>query len=210
MSVSVQEEVNGAVIVLSLIKHFKNFLWKEVAPSLQSLTCLLPSPVTKEEQRAKVLQKCKSSCSSSIYIRCWNPQPSLPDTSGKCISSRPRMHHHGGVGGRVGTDSRISILRGRKKLRKSLTLKYMLSYFRSFLNSKSMKKAAGRTMEGCEQNEGDWQLKDGVAGALLCPLSMQWVDVCQNPWALIVGQCLYSVQCHSIHLKWQRKSWDIV
>lgn len=64
------------------------------------------------------------------------------------------MHHHGGVGGRVGTDRRIIILRGRKKLRGSLTAKYIFSYFRSLCNSRSMKKAEeGDTMESCEQVE---------------------------------------------------------
>lgn len=166
-SLSVQEEVNGAVIAPSLIKHFKNFLWKGVA-LLLSLTCLLPSPVTQKEQRTKALQKTNSFCSASIYIRCWNPKPSLPDTSGKCISStRPIMHHHGGVGGRVGTDRRISILlRGRKKLRGSLTAKYILSYFRSFCNSRSMKKAGeGGTMEGYEQVEDTDSWRTAAAGS---------------------------------------------
>lgn len=166
VSVSVQEEVNRAVIALSLIKHFKNFLWKGVA-LLLSLTCLLPSPVTQKKQRTKALQKTNSFCSASIYIRCWNPQPSLPDTSGKCISStRPIMHHHGGVGGRVGTDRRIIILRGRKKLRGSLTAKYIFSYFRSLCNSRSMKKAEEGDTGGCGglwTGWGYWQLKDRAA-----------------------------------------------
>lgn len=207
VSVSVQEEVNRAVIALSLIKHFKNFLWKGVA-LLLSLTCLLPSPVTQKKQRTKALQKTNSFCSASIYIRCWNPQPSLPDTSGKCISStRPIMHHHGGVGGRVGTDRRIIILRGRKKLRGSLTAKYIFSYFRSLCNSRSMKKAEeGDTMESCEQVEDTDSWRTGLQLALQCPLSIQWLEACQEPGVLLVGQCLYySVQYHSIHLKWQRK-----
>lgn len=54
------------------------------------------------------------------------------------------MHHHGGVGGRVGTASRMNILRGRKKL--SLAAKYMFSYFRSFLYSRSMEKAEERAV----------------------------------------------------------------
>lgn len=149
------------------------------------------------------MQKTNSFCSASIYIRCWNSYPSIPDTSGKCVSStRPIMHHHGGVRGRVGTDSRINRLRGRKKLRESLTAKYMFSPFRSFLNSRSKKKAEGRAVEGCEQAEDTDSWRTGLQLALLCPWSIQWLEACQEHYLWVSA---FTILC-SVTLKWQGKS----
>lgn len=70
-----------------------------------------------------------------------------------------------------------------------------------------MKRAERRAIEGYEQVEDTGNWRTWLQLALLCPLSIQWLEACQVPGALLVGQCLcYSMQYHSIHLKWQRKS----